>query len=258
MLILFKFITTRDFSLRQITNVDEIAKFIVLNEIFWIWSSATKEFMISFIALLFLIDMKYEDCLNSSIFFSSRNETSISISSLNWSRSDLKRNLWLIKTERMFFLYFDFQWSLMSEFKFFSFSDVSKMKEFVEFTFESTLRLKRFLIFKKIERFEIISSFLISTSDFFKRTLVTFMSIEKCEIISFFLISTSDCFKRILITFIFISMKSSMQSYVKVFKNCSTFIFTEASSKFVKNTLIISSKIIAFIFVVKEFVSESS
>jgi hypothetical protein len=146
----------------------------------------------------------------------------------------------------------------MSKFKFFSFFDVSKVKEFVEFTSESTLRLKRFLMFKVIEKFEIIWFFLISTSDFFRRILITFMSIERCEIISFFLISTSDCFKRILITFISISMKSSMQSCVKVFKNCSIFIFIEASSKFVKSTLIISSKIIAFIFVAKEFVSEFS
>jgi hypothetical protein len=119
----------------------------------------------------------------------------------------------------------------MSKFRFSSFSDDSKAKEFVEFTSESILRLKEFLIFEKIERFEIISFFLISTSDFFKRILVTSM---------------------------FNSMKSSMQFCVKVFKNCSIFIFTEASSKFVKSTLIISSKIIAFIFVAKEFVSESS
>jgi hypothetical protein len=231
MLILFRSITTRDFSLRQITNVDEAARFIVSNEIFWICSSATKEFMISFIALLFLIDMKYENYLSSSIFFSSRNETSISISSLNWSRSDLKRSLWFIKIERIFFLYFDFQWSLMSEFRFFSFSDVSRAKEFVEFTSESTLRLKEFLIFEEIERSDVISFFLISISDFSKRILVTSM---------------------------FNSMKSSMQSCVKVFKNCSIFIFIETSSKFVKNTLIISSNIIAFIFVAKEFVSESS
>jgi hypothetical protein len=146
----------------------------------------------------------------------------------------------------------------MSKFKFFSFFDVSKAKEFVEFTSESTLRLKRFLIFKIIERFEIISFFLISTFDFSKRTLITFMSIERCEIISSFLISISDCFKRTLITSMFISMKSSMQSCVKIFKNYSIFIFIKASSKFVKNTLIISSKIIAFIFVAKEFVFESS
>jgi hypothetical protein len=146
----------------------------------------------------------------------------------------------------------------MSKIKFFSFFDVSKAKEFVEFTSESTLRLKRFLIFKIIEKSEIISFFLISTSDFSRRILITFMSIERCEIISFFLISTSDCFQRILITFMFISMKSLMQFCVKVFKNCSIFIFIETSSKFVKNTLIISSKIIAFIFVAKEFVFEFS
>jgi hypothetical protein len=56
----------------------------------------------------------------------------------------------------------------------------------------------------------------------------------------------------------FVSMKSSMYFYVKVFKNCLIFIFTESSLKFVKNTLIISSKIIAFIFVVNEFVFEFS
>jgi hypothetical protein len=185
MLILFKFIITRDFSFRQITNVDEIARLMILREIFWTWSFVTKEFKISFIVFLSLNDMKYEDYFNFSISFSSRNETSMSISSLNWSRLNLKKNLCFIRIERTFFLYFDFQWSLMSKFKFFSFSDVSRMKKFVKFTSKLILRLKRFLKFKEIEKFEIISFSLISTFDFFKR---------------------------ILITFIFISMKSSMHS----------------------------------------------
>jgi hypothetical protein len=231
MLILFKFIIIRDFSFRQITNVDEVAKLMISSEIFWTWSFVTKEFRISFIVFLSLNDIKYEDCFNFSKFFSSRNETSMNISSLNWSKSNLKSDLCFIKIERIFFLYFDFQWSLMSEFKFFSFSDVSRMKKFVEFTSKFILRLKRFLNFKKIEEFEVISSSLISTFDFFKRVLITFISI---------------------------SMKSSMHSWVKVFKNYSILIFIESSSKFVKNTLFMSSKIIAFIFVANEFVFEFS
>jgi hypothetical protein len=177
MLILFKFIITRDFSFRQITNVDEVEKLIISSEIFWIWSSVTKEFKISLIVFLSLNDMKYENCFNFSISFSSRNETSMNISSLNWSRLNLKNDLCFIKIERIFFLYFDFQWSLMSKFKFFSFSDLSKTKKFVEFTSKLILRLKRFLNFKEIEEFEIISSSLISTFDFFERILITFIFI---------------------------------------------------------------------------------
>jgi hypothetical protein len=127
----------------------------------------------------------------------------------------------------MFFFYFDFQWSLMLKFKFFSFSDVSKAKEFVEFIFKLILRLERFLIFKEMKKFEIISFSLISISDFFKKILITSM---------------------------FISMKSSMHFYVKIFQNYSTLIFTKSSSKFVKNTLIISSKIIAFISIANELI----
>ncbi len=231
MLILFKFIIIRDFFFRQITNANEVAELMISNEIFWIWLFVMKKFKISFIVFLSLNDMKYEDCFNLLIFFSLRNETNMSISSLNWSRSDLKNDLCFNKIERIFFLYFDFQWSLMSEFRFFSFFDVSKAKKFVTFTSKLILRLKRFLSFKEIEEFEIISSFLISTSDFFKR---------------------------ILITFIFISMKSSMRSWIKMFKNCSIFIFIKSSSKFVKNTLFMSSKIIAFIFVANKFVFEFS
>ncbi len=126
MLILLKFIITRDFFFRQITNVDEVARLIISSEIFWTWSSVTKEFKISFIVFLSLNDMKYENYFNRSISFSSWNETSMNISSLNWSRSNLKSDLCFIKIERIFFLYFDSQWSLMSKFKFFSFSDVSK------------------------------------------------------------------------------------------------------------------------------------
>jgi hypothetical protein len=149
MLIFFKFIITRDFSFRQITNIDEVARLMISSEIFWTWSFVTKEFRISFIIFLFLNDMKYENYFNLSIFFSSRNETSMNISSLNWSRLNLKKNLCFIKIERIFFLYFDFQWSLMSKFKFFSFFDVSKAKKFVKFTSKSILRLKRFLSFKE-------------------------------------------------------------------------------------------------------------